>query len=102
MDEIIIEEENINVETLFYMQNKFVVEIQSHDIVSLIDPTFSDGHLCSSCVCKFVFRVKRIKCNSCNPKFIGSIFTYLIIYSFATKHLNAIIRKYTLIIYLMQ
>ena len=44
MDEIIIEEENINVETYFYMQNKFVVEIQSHDIVSLIDPTFSDGH----------------------------------------------------------
>ena len=39
MEEIIIEEENINVETYSYMQNKFVVEIQSHDIVSLIDPT---------------------------------------------------------------
>ena len=44
MEEIIIEEENINVETYFYMQNKFVVEIQSHDIRYLIDPTFSDGH----------------------------------------------------------
>ena len=44
MEEIIIEEENINVETYSYMQNKFVVESQSHDIVSLIDPTFSDGH----------------------------------------------------------
>ena len=37
-----------NVETyLQHMQNKFMVEIQSHDIISLIDPTLSDGHLCS-------------------------------------------------------
>ena len=44
MSENYNKDENINVETYFYMQNKFVVEIQSHDIVSLIDPTFSDGH----------------------------------------------------------
>jgi hypothetical protein len=42
-----------NVETyLQHMQNKLVVEIQSHDIISLIDPTLSDGHLCS-CVDSF-------------------------------------------------
>ena len=44
MRENLIKAESINAETYFYMQNKFVVEIQSHDIGSLIDPTFSDGH----------------------------------------------------------
>ena len=39
MRENCIKAENVNAETYFYMQNKFVVEIQSHDIVSLIDPT---------------------------------------------------------------
>ena len=38
------------------MQNKFVVEIQSHDIISLIDPTLSDGHLCS-CVDSFTVQM---------------------------------------------
>ena len=38
------------------MQYKFVVEIQNHDIISLIDPTHSDGH-CYKCVDSFSVRI---------------------------------------------